>query len=203
VEYFKAKGRWPKNSSDVGGIKKKVKLQSDVPELISFTTIATPPSNDNQQASATVSSPGSRSYASQVARLAVILSLPTPEWRYTPSPFDRDFLTVQCFFNSSSAGPHQGPIGEVRNVFGKKKAKEECARLTLEYLKEVHAHRLACGQTIMDSISGREAVVEGALGKASEEENEAMEARRQFVTEMGNESDEETGFEDALEDLES
>lgn len=88
-------------------------------------------------------------------------------------------------------------------MFGKKKAKEECARLTLEYLKEVHAHRLAYGQTMMDSISGGEAVVEGALGKASEEENEAMEARRQFVTEMGNESDEETGFEDALEDLES
>jgi hypothetical protein len=85
-------------------------------------------------------------------------------------------------------------------VFGKKKAKEECARLTLEYLNEVHAHRLAYGQMMLQGIAGGENVLEGALGKMREGEAEAMDMRRR-----GGESDEdiEIEFEDAVEDLEA
>jgi hypothetical protein len=95
----------------------------------------------------------------------------------------------------------------VRNVFGKKKAKEECARLTLEYLNEVHAHRLAYGQAMMQGIIGGEEVVEGALGKGREGEGEAMEMKRKGVGAVeksdGSDDDMDTEFEDAVEDLEA
>jgi hypothetical protein len=196
VEHFKAQGHWPEDFSDVGGIRKKQKAQLHQPELVSSTSV----SADSRHSSIASSTPGT-SYAQQVARLAVILSLPTPEWRYTPSLLDRDFYTVQCFFNG--AGPHQGPVGEVRNVFGKKKAKEECARLTLDYLREVHAHRMAYGQKMMEDISGGESLVEGACGKPAEGEKEALKlaATSQFVKDMGGESEGEMEFEDAMEEL--
>jgi len=196
VEYFKSAGRWPNAYSDLGGIKKKKKLvhsSSALAELVSSTTT---PDSRQPSVSSTVSTTGS--YPQQVARLAHILSLPSPEWRYTPSPLDRDFHTVQCFF--AGGGAHAGPIGEVRNVFGKKKAKEECARLTLEYLNEVHAHRIAYGQKMMEGIGGGEGVLEGALARAKEGEVEAVMARRQEMV-VGSESDEEMEFADAMEDL--
>jgi hypothetical protein len=194
IEYFRAQERWPNDASNVGGIKKKRKSQSDAPKLVSTTS---PTTTESQRADVASSFSGHVSYAQQVVRLAATLSLPTPEWRYTPSPQDRDFHTIQCFFNN--AGPHQGPIGEVRNVFGKKKAKEECARLTLAYLKEVYAQRLAYAQRMMEGISGGEGVEEGALGKPIEGEKDEADARRQFIMEMGGESDAE--FEDAVEEL--
>ncbi|KAF2820434.1 hypothetical protein CC86DRAFT_333923 [Ophiobolus disseminans] len=197
VEHFKSAGRWPEDFSDLGGIKKKKKKTanpSGLPELISSS------SSDSRAASVTSAgaSASAGSYPQQVARLAHILSLPTPEWKYTPSPLDRDFHTVHCFF--PGGGAHAGPIGEVRNVFGKKKAKEECARLTLEYLNEVHALRIAYGQQILEGIGGAENVLEGALGRPSEGEEEVVQAKRQFE-EMGGESSDEGGFEDAMEDL--
>ncbi|KAH7080048.1 hypothetical protein BKA63DRAFT_233940 [Paraphoma chrysanthemicola] len=194
VEYFRAQGLWPDSFTNAGGIKKKQKPRLDPPELLSPT--ASP--QVSGQASVASSTPDA-SHAQQAARLAVILSLPTPEWRYTPSSIDRDFYTVQCFFNG--AGPHQGPVGEVRNVFGKKKAKEECARLTLEYLREVHAHRLAYGQEMLKDISGVSDAVEGAFGKPTEGEKVAIAAAKQFIKEMEGDSDEEVEFEDAVEDL--
>jgi hypothetical protein len=196
VEYFRAQGHWPENLSDVGGIRKKQKAQLHQPELVSSTSVST----DSRHTSIASSTPGT-SYAQQAARLAVVLSLPTPEWRYTPSLLDRDFYTVQCFFNG--AGPHQGPVGEVRNVFGKKKAKEECARLTLDYLREVHAHRTSYGQKMIEDISGGEGLAEGARGKPADGEKEALEleARRQVVQEMGGESEDEMEFEDAMEEF--
>lgn len=79
---------------------------------------------------------------SQVATLAHQLGLSTPEYRFiNENSAVIDLHTVTCVFKNG--GPHEGPIGEVRNVFGKKKAKEECARLTLEYLTEVKRQRHA------------------------------------------------------------
>ncbi|KAH7086358.1 hypothetical protein FB567DRAFT_471912 [Paraphoma chrysanthemicola] len=194
VEYFRAQGLWPDSFTSVGGIKKKQRPRLDPPELLSPT--ASP--HVGGQASV-ASSTLETSYAQQAARLAVILSLPTPEWRYQPSSIDREFYTVQCFFNG--AGPHQGPVGEVRNVFGKKKAKEECARLTLDYLREVHAHRLASGQEMLKDISGATDFVEGALGKPTDEDKVDISDKEQLLKDMEGDGDEEEQFEDAVEDL--
>lgn len=67
------------------------------------------------------------------------MCLNCPDWRYTEEAVP-GFHTVSCNFKSS--GPLSGPIGEVRHVYGKKKAKEECARLTLGYLMQVKEDRL-------------------------------------------------------------
>lgn len=188
VESFKSQGLWPDDFSSVGGIKKKTNL---APSPLTASDTRKPSTASTQSVS--------ESYAQQVARLAITLTLGTPEWRYTPSTMDKDFHTVQCFFNG--AGMHEGPIGEVRNVFGKKKAKEECARLTLEYLGQVREHRVAYGQRMMEGISGGEGLVDAAAAKPREGEEEAMAAMRPSVKEVDEDSDEEMEFEDAVEQV--
>jgi hypothetical protein len=191
VEYFKAKGVWPEETTDVGGIKKKKKAQPHLQEL----TFSTSPENKKPSTASTATI--STSYPQAVAQLAVALSLGSPEWRYTPSPLDPSFLTVSCYFKDG--GQHAGPIGEVRNILGKKKAKEECARLTLDYLKEVQELRLAYGQRMMQGVNGGEDAVAGALGRPREEEKMMMEARSWDDREVGGPSEDE--FEDAVEEL--
>jgi hypothetical protein len=139
------------------------------------------------------------SYAQQVAILATELSLQTPEWQYVPHPSDPTFHSVSCVFRNG--GPHEGPICEVRNIHGKKKAKEECARLTLEYLKEVRERRMEYGKKMMAGISGAEGVVAAAAGRPVEGEREELLAKRLIEKEMDKEvgSDSEVEFEDAME----
>jgi hypothetical protein len=97
----------------------------------------------------------------------------------------------------------KGPIGEVRNIHGKKKAKEECARLTLEYLKEVRDRRVAYGKEMMAGIGEAEGVVAAAAGRAVEGEavlvTGSVAARKQFEREMDMDTDGEVEFEDAVE----
>lgn len=154
IEHFQSVGTWPDDATAIGGIKKKKKPQQPPP----------PASTDDM-----LSSPSSTSFAQQVATLAVSLALPTPEWRFTPHPSDPSFHTVSCFFRG--AGQHEGPIGEVRNVFGKKKAKEECARQTLEYLLDVREKRRAYGARMMESVMGGEGVLKGVEGRKGEGED--------------------------------
>ena len=55
----------------------------------------------------------------------------------------------------------------MRNIYGRKKAKEECARLTLEYLTQVKEERLRYGISVMRGVLGSEGVegvIEGVLG---------------------------------------
>ncbi|KAF1831590.1 hypothetical protein BDW02DRAFT_43748 [Decorospora gaudefroyi] len=130
VTHFQAQGVWPQDATPVGGIKKAKKTPPPLSDLITCDASQSP-------------GKGTTSNAQKVASQAQQLALPTPEWRYTPHESDKDFHTVSCFFKNG--GPHSGPIGTVRNVFGKKKAKEECARLTLEYLVEVRERRLEYG----------------------------------------------------------
>jgi hypothetical protein len=198
VEYFKSQGDWPEDSLDVGGIKKKKKKMStnNGPELISSNA-----DGENSRATS-ISSPNSTaSFPQRVARLAVTLSLSTPEWRYTPTP-QPDFHTCACYF--SNGGAHAGPIGEVRNVLGKKRAKEECARQTLEYLLEVQRIRMECGSRMMEGVKGGEGVVVGALGRVREGEEGEMERDLvKSVVEQGYESDVDIDieFEDAMEEV--
>jgi hypothetical protein len=189
-------GVWPEDVTPVGGIKKAKKPQPTIPETVSQST----PGRSPSVTSASTNSPGSISYAQQVATLANMLSLNTPEWKYMSHPSDPTFHSVSCFFKNG--GPHEGPIGEVCNIHGKKKAKEECARLTLQYLKEVRERRMAYGKQMMTGIGGAEGVVSVAAGRAVEGEREEVLAKRQFEREMAEETDSGIEFEDAVEMVE-
>lgn len=191
VEYFKAQGIWPEETTDGGGIKMKKKTQVGLQEIVTAT------SSDSRKPSTASTATNPTSYPQAVAQLAVTLALGAPEWRYTPSTIDPSFLTVSCYFKDG--GQHAGPIGEVRNVLGKKKAKDECARLTLAYLKEVQDLRLAYGERMMQGVNGGQNAVAGALGRPREEEKMVMEARRRGDGEVAGLSEDE--FEDAVEEL--
>lgn len=60
-------------------------------------------------------------------------------------------------------------------MFGKKKAKEECARLTLEYLLDVRDKRRAYGARMMAGVVGGEGVVGGVEGRRVESGGEGSE----------------------------
>lgn len=97
------------------------------------------------------------------------LSLGTPEYRFTLSnPEVPDIHTVSCYFKDG--GVHGGPVGEVRNVYGKKKAKEECARLTLQYLSELKKQREDVAARLIASIAGGAGVASAGVGMAMDGE---------------------------------
>lgn len=185
VDYFKAQGLWPEEFSKVGGIRKK-NPASAAPVAVS---------SSSPKPSTASSSPGPSSAPQQCAALAVLLNLGTPEWRFMlANPVVPDMHTVSCYFKNG--GAHAGPIGEVRNIFGRKKAKEECARLTLQYLTELKEKREAVGRRMMAGIAGAEGVAGVAVGKAMDGE-EGM-AGRHGELESGDEDELDT-FEDAME----
>ncbi|KAI4915992.1 hypothetical protein J4E90_004438 [Alternaria incomplexa] len=177
VDHFKALGTWPTDDTAVGGIRKRKKASPIDPDTVSISPLldnsSSPSTPPIQATTPTPAPPGTPSYASRVATLAVTLALPTPEWNYTPHPSDPTFHSVCCFFKG--AGQHEGPIGEVRNIYGRKKAKEECARLTLEYLTQVKEERLRYGMSVMRGVLGSEGVegvIEGGLGRVGLGEGE-------------------------------
>lgn len=124
VAHLKTLGLWPDN---VGGIKKRKSAAN--------TTSPSPAEGSNAGAGSDAKS----TVLSQVVALANLLSLGAPEYRFESDA--TNLHTVSCFFKNG--GQHEGPIGEVRNVLGKKRAKEECARLVLEYLSEEKKRREA------------------------------------------------------------
>ncbi|KAF2661890.1 hypothetical protein K491DRAFT_686867 [Lophiostoma macrostomum CBS 122681] len=176
VEYYKNRGVWPKmedggehgNGGPGMGIRrKKVQAQNQAQGLTTATSSpganAAPPSTNNSTSS---------SYAARVASLAQnTLAFPPPEYKYADDGV-ANFHTVACYFRGVAG--HEGPIGEVRHVFGKKKAKEECAKLVLEYLLAVKEKRL------------RDFGMAGGDAKMHVQEGE---------------EEEEDAFEDAVEDI--
>jgi hypothetical protein len=117
VAHLKSLGLWP---DDVGGIKKRK-------------------SSPAEGSNAGAGSDAKSTVLSQVVALANLLSLGSPEYRFESDA--TNLHTVSCFFKNG--GQHEGPIGETRNVHGKKRAKEECARLVLKYLSEEKKRREA------------------------------------------------------------
>ncbi len=77
--------------------------------------------------------------------LAPLLSLPPPLYRLAPaSPAAPNLLSGAAYFTGMDAAFHpllKEPVGEVRNVFGKKNAKEESARGVWEVLRKVAKER--------------------------------------------------------------
>ena len=124
VAHLKTLGLWP---DSVGGIKKR--------QFAANSTRLSPADGSNAGAGTDAKS----TISSQVVALANLLSLGSPEYRFECDA--TNLHTVSCFFKNG--GQHEGPIGEVRNVLGKKRAKEECARHVLEYLSEEKKRREA------------------------------------------------------------
>ncbi|KAL8803286.1 MAG: hypothetical protein Q9182_003244 [Xanthomendoza sp. 2 TL-2023] len=81
------------------------------------------------------------SYANRVADLAPLLSFTAPTYNFTPvSAAAPSMFSGAAYFTGDALEAHpklKGPVAEVRNVFGKKNAKEECARGVWDLLKEV------------------------------------------------------------------
>lgn len=177
VQHFQAQGSWPDSATPLGGIrKKKASVSGPVPVPAPAPTPSSPSSNPvdaTATATATDSATGAASFAQRVAHLATQLSLSTPEWRFTPSTSSAPgFHTVACFFRNG--GPHAGPLGEVRHVFGKKRAKEECAREVLRYLSGVKETRLEYARGVVRGMLGEKAGVVGVgVGRGVEGEGEA------------------------------
>lgn len=93
-----------------------------------------------------------------------------------------------CFRNG---GAHEGPLGEVRNVFGKKRAKEECARLTLEYLTRLREDREEMARRLMAGFGGFKGVPRAAAGEGVVEGGSRGD--------VGSEDDDTDVFEDAVD----
>lgn len=77
--------------------------------------------------------------------------MPAPEYRLTPADARAPaFWDVAAYFSQSLS--HEGPVGEVERVYGKKAAKEECAKRVLAYLKGEEQKRSQDAQGFIDSI---------------------------------------------------
>ncbi|KAL9007076.1 MAG: hypothetical protein Q9188_000199 [Gyalolechia gomerana] len=83
-------------------------------------------------------------YAARVNDLAPLLSFTAPVYRFQPTnPSAPNLLSGAAYF-TGDASYHpllKDAVGEVRNVFGKKNAKEECAKGVWEVLREVARER--------------------------------------------------------------
>ncbi|KAF1973693.1 hypothetical protein BU23DRAFT_463741 [Bimuria novae-zelandiae CBS 107.79] len=194
VKHFQAAGSWPEHATDLGGIKKKK------PSVASVLNPSPSLSSKVDVDAAT----GSSSPTQLVAHLATQLSLSTPEWRFSPSEAAAPgFHTVACYFKGG--GPHEGPLGEVRHVYGKKKAKEECARLVLTYLQEVKKTRLESARAVLRRMRGdTEAVVGRAVGRMGVGEGgveEVEEEMGKVGEEPSGDEDEDEGFQSAREEV--
>lgn len=185
VAHFKAQNLWPEDFTDVGGIKKRKAVAANPP---------TPSPIARKVSTASTATTGSASATSQVAALAHLLNLNTPEYRFSyENPSVPDLHIVSCYFKNG--GAHEGPIGEVRNVFGKKKAKEECARLALQYLSEVKRQREEMAMRLIANIKGGAGVASVGVGMAMD--GEEVVATRLATKEVSD--DELDIYEDAVE----
>lgn len=73
----------------------------------------------------------SSSYTQKVHELCPLLGLPQPLYRLASDadgPMVNNILSGAAYFPNSPLPLLSGPVGTIRNVFGKKNAKEECAR---------------------------------------------------------------------------
>lgn len=77
------------------------------------------------------------SYAQRINELCPILGVPLPKYVLAPNPHApvSNILSGAAYFPPNPL--LSGPFGEVRNVFGKKNAKEQCAKELFRVLMEI------------------------------------------------------------------
>lgn len=198
VQHLQSTGLWPE--TDSAGIRKKKKNNTPAQEHTDGGKENLPPS-----------------YAARATSLATQLHLGAPQYRWASKPKAPDFHDVAAFFPSAGgAGSSEleGPVGQVRNVHGKKRAKEECAKLVVRVLEGVRERRErelrdvfgeggAGGRKgevrMMVDLKGMKGVEKGDDGVGKERERE-MRGVGVGQDDGEDEYDDET-FEDAVEEV--
>lgn len=165
VEHFKAKGLWPDSFTDVGGIKKKKvnavnAVNTSQPVLIGVSKVNDTTGTANET---------SANATTQLAVLASELNLGLPEFRQTQEDVEH-FYTVACYFRQPG-GEFTGPYGELRHVYGKKRAKQDCAVEVLRHLQGLKEKRTSLLEQILrESEPGvvKKGTVSGNVNEAEE-----------------------------------
>jgi hypothetical protein len=233
VQHFQSQGLWTSSGDPNGtalsatgtGIKKRKAKKGPTPSSNPASNDAAASTNGNASVNGSPDSeelPANASFAAQATFLANALNLGAPQYQYTSNPACPNFHDVACFFPSASH-PVDGPVAAVRNVFGRKKAKEECARLVVAWLRELEEIRKAEVRAVLgsgerevkmqvnlkagaggaqDGDLKMEDVVEKLGGEGKGKENERIKEEGPVVDMEGNEDvDKQVNRADAVEDL--
>ncbi|KAF2493911.1 hypothetical protein BU16DRAFT_619117 [Lophium mytilinum] len=105
--------------------------------------------------------------AARVLALASELGLPQPEYQWAaPSALAPGLFTVSSLFPGSGVGGEDGVVATARHVFGKKAAREECARLTVVELEGVLERRRGVLGKVLGNEEGKREV---EMGEGDEE----------------------------------
>ena len=81
-----------------------------------------------------VDSAGPSTFANQIHQLALLLGLTSPEYRLIAAP--NTALYSGALYFKDGTGVLVGALGQISGVYGKKAAKEECARGVVEVLRD-------------------------------------------------------------------
>ena len=84
--------------------------------------------------------PAKATFGQRVNALYPRLGLSAPEYRIVATAQAPNFHSGAAFFPRDGLVV-AGPVGEVRGVFGKKNAREECAKGVLEFLEQLARER--------------------------------------------------------------
>lgn len=85
-----------------------------------------------------------QSWGQRVNALYPLLGLPTPEYRLQLDEGSINFYSGAAYF--SGVVDAEGPVGEVRHVVGRRRAREECAKGVWFFLEGLRRRRLGEGE---------------------------------------------------------
>ncbi|KAK8204412.1 hypothetical protein M8818_005141 [Zalaria obscura] len=68
------------------------------------------------------------SYTASIPPICTLLGLNPPQYAWTPDPQAAGFISGAAYFKGETHSKLQGPVGEVRRVYGKKNARDQCAK---------------------------------------------------------------------------
>jgi len=138
---------WLRSENRLGFLpaRKNVKLENEAAAHTTSQVNGTGPSTGMNSSGSPMPSPsasvldvvdsaGPSTFANQVHQLALLLGLTSPEYRLIAAPNTAMYSGALYF--KDGTGVLVGALGEVSGVYGRKAAKEECARNAAELLKE-------------------------------------------------------------------
>jgi hypothetical protein len=99
-----------------------------------------PPSARTPPATSHTDPPSSTTYAAQVPDLCYRLGFNVPKYEIHPVMENTSLYDAYADFGGDPRVV--GKVGETKNVFGKKRAKEEVARVVISFLKDIERQRL-------------------------------------------------------------
>jgi hypothetical protein len=126
VDWLIANERMPNN----GDVKfPKVPTLPPVAKTKSRAPLSSQDSEDNQD-----------NVAAQVPQLCYQLGFNVPRYNLTQAAPNSPLYDIYADFGDDPL--IEGKVGEIQNVFGKKNAKEQCARRVFSFLKDIQRQRL-------------------------------------------------------------